>query len=213
MSRIVTFGAAGTAGARVVAEAAARGHDVTAVARQEGRLRDLPPGVEAAVGDATRLDSVTAFAKDADVLVLTIGGNPEVYTRVVATVAAAARSLPSKELRVLHMGGGSSLLNEDGVTFYEAPGFPEEYKPHARGQLKALEAYRALGDEVTWTYLSPPPIHFAPGARTGRYRTGSDHPVVGSDGRASISYEDFAVALVDEIENPRHLNKRFTVGY
>ncbi len=106
-----------------------------------------------------------------------------------------------------------SLLNDDGVRFFDLPGFPEDYKPDALGQFQALDAYRALGDDVTWTYLSPPPVHFAPGERTGRYRTGLDRPVVGDDGHACISYEDYAVALVDEIENPRHLNRRFTVGY
>ncbi|MFF8375647.1 NAD(P)-dependent oxidoreductase [Streptomyces sp. NPDC015661] len=66
---------------------------------------------------------------------------------------------------------------------------------------------------MTWTYLSPPPVHFAPGERTGRYRTGLDRPVVGDDGQARISDEDYAAALVDEIDNPRHLKRRFTVGY
>jgi len=92
-------------------------------------------------------------------------------------------------------------------------GFPEEYRPNAIGQIRALDAYLALDDTVTWTYLSPPPVHFAPGRRTGHYRTGLDHPVVGADDEARISYEDYAVAMVDEIESPRHLNRRFTVGY
>ena len=89
----------------------------------------------------------------------------------------------------------------------------EEFKPYAVGQIRALDAYLALDDGVTWTYLSPPPVHFAPGERTGHYRTGLDRPVVGDDGQARISYEDYASALVDEIETPRHLNRRFTVGY
>ncbi|MDH6484390.1 hypothetical protein [Streptomyces sp. SAI-127] len=97
--------------------------------------------------------------------------------------------------------------------FFDAPGFPEEFKPYAIGQISALDAYLALDGGVTWTYLSPPPVHFAPGTRAGHYRTGLDHPVVGDDGQARISYEDYESALVDEIENPRHLNQRFTVGY
>lgn len=100
-----------------------------------------------------------------------------------------------------------------GQRFFDSPSFPDEYRPYAIGQIQALDAYFALSGEVTWTYLSPPPAHFAPGERLGRYRTGLDHPVTGQDGQARISYEDYAAAVVDEIENPRHLNRRFTVGY
>ncbi|MFD8007894.1 NAD(P)-dependent oxidoreductase [Streptomyces mirabilis] len=214
MSRIVVFGAAGKSGSRVVAEAAARGHEVTAVARDLTRVGGLPDGVRAVAGDVTDPESVTALAKDVDALVVTVGGpEAKLYTDAVAAVAAAVRALGPAGPRILHMGGGASLLNEDGVRFYDAPGFPEEFKPYAIGQIQALDAYLALGDDVTWTYLSPPPVHFAPGDRTGHYRTGLDRPVIGEDAEARISYEDFAVALVDEIERPGHLNRRFTVGY
>ncbi|MFF4504246.1 NAD(P)-dependent oxidoreductase [Streptomyces sp. NPDC001401] len=214
MSRMVVFGAAGKAGSRVVAEAAARGHEVTAVARDISRLRQLPDGVRVVAGDVTDAQTVAALAKDADALVLTVGGpDATLYPDAVATAAAAVRELGPAGPRIVHMGGGASLLNADGVRFYDAPDFPEEFKPYAIGQIRALDAYRALADDVTWTYFSPPPVHFAPGERTGRYRTGLDSPVVGDDGQARISYEDYAVALVDEIGNPRHLGRRFTVGY
>jgi putative NADH-flavin reductase len=213
MSNIVVFGAAGKAGSRIVAEAASRGHRVAAVARDIGSLGDLPDGVGAVTGDVTDPASVAELAKDADVLVLTIGGpDAKLYTDAVATVTGAARALGPGGPRIIHMGGGASLLNDDGVRFFDAPDFPEEIKPYAIGQIRALDAYLAAGDDVTWTYVSPPPLHFAPGERTGQYRTGLDHPVAGADGQARISYEDYAVAIVDEIENPRHLRRRFTVG-
>ncbi|MGW3953119.1 NAD(P)-dependent oxidoreductase [Streptomyces sp. NPDC004752] len=213
-SRIVVFGAAGKAGSRVVAEAAARGHQVTAVARDISRIGQLPEGVRAVAGDVTDAEIVAALAEDADALVLTVGGpDAALYTDAIATAAAAARSVGPGGPRIVHMGGGAGLLNDDGVRFFDAPGFPEEFKPYAIGQLQALDACRALGEDVTWTYLSPPPVHFAPGERTGVYRTGLDRPVVGDDGQSRISYEDYAVALVDEIERPKHLNRRFTVGY
>ena len=118
MSRIVVFGAAGTAGSRVVAEAAARGHEVTAVARDTARLGTLPDGVRAVAGDVTDLEAVSTLAKDADALVLTVGGpDAALYTDAVATVAAAVRTLGPTGPRILHMGGGSSLLDEDGVRF------------------------------------------------------------------------------------------------
>ncbi|MZF85503.1 NAD(P)H-binding protein [Streptomyces sp. SID5643] len=214
MSKITVFGAAGKAGSRVVAEAAARGHEVTAVARDLDALSALPVGVQAGAGDVTDPDSVAALSKDADAIVLTVGGpDAALYTNAVAAAASAVRALGPAGPRIIHMGGGASLLNGEGVRFFDAPGFPEEFKPYAIGQIRALDAYLALGDDVTWTYLSPPPVHFTPGTCTGDYRTGLDHPVVGDDGQARISYEDYAAALVDEIENPRHLNRRFTVGY
>ena len=214
MSRIVVFGAAGRAGSRVVAEAAARGHQVTAVARNPDRLTGLPDGVRPAAGDATDRESVARLAEGADALVLTVGGpDPDLYTDAVAATSAAVRALGPAGPRILHMGGGASLLDDQGVPFFDAPGFPEAFKAQAAAQIRALDAYRALDDSVTWTYLSPPPVHFAPGERTGHYRTALDRPVVGDDGQARLSYEDFAVALVDEIENPHHLNQRFTAGY
>ncbi|MEU1301455.1 MULTISPECIES: NAD(P)-dependent oxidoreductase [Streptomyces] len=214
MNRITVFGAAGKAGSRVVAEAAARGHQVTATARNPDTLSALPDGVQAAAGDATDTDSVAAFAKDTDVIVLTIGGpDAALYTNAVSATASAVRALGPAGPRIIHMGGGASLLDADGVRFFDAPGFPEEFKPYAVGQIHALDAYLALDQSVTWTYLSPPPLHFTPGTRTGHYRTGLDHPVTDDDGQARISYEDYAAALIDEIEHPCHLNRRFTVGY
>ena len=208
------FGAAGKAGSRVVAEAAARGHEVPAVARDTARLGQLPDSVRAVTGDITDAGTVAALAEGADALVLTVGSpDAALYTDAVATAAAVVRDLGPKGPRILHMGGGASLLNADGVRIFNSPGFPAEFKPYAIGQIQALDAYRALGDDIAWTYLSPPPVHFVPGERTGRYRTSLDHPVIGDDGQARISYEDYAVALIDEIENPRYLNRRFTVGY
>ncbi|MFJ9704844.1 NAD(P)-dependent oxidoreductase [Streptomyces sp. NPDC101234] len=214
MSRIVVFGAAGKAGSRIVAEAAARGHQVTAVARDADALTALPDGVRAVAGDITDRPAVAVLAKDADVLVLTVGGpDATLYTDAVDSAAAAVRALGPAGPRIIHMGGGASLLDDDGVRFFDTPSFPEEFKPYAIGQIRALDAYLALDSAVTWTYVSPPPVHFAPGERTGSYRTGLDTPVAGEDGQARISYEDYAAALVDEIEDPRHLNRRFTVGY
>jgi putative NADH-flavin reductase len=112
------------------------------------------------------------------------------------------------------MGGGSSLLAADDKRFLDSPDFPAAWRENATGQADALDFYRTLApSSLNWSYISPPPIHFAPGERTGRYRTGEDHPVVGERGESRISYEDLAVAVVDEIERPRFVRKRFTVGY
>jgi putative NADH-flavin reductase len=110
------------------------------------------------------------------------------------------------------MGSGATLLLPDGTRPLDNPGFPAEFMDVATGQASALDYYRS-SEGVDWTYFSPPPLEFGPGERTGHYRTGLDYPVTDPEGRAVLSYEDFAVALVDEIEQGRFVNTRFTAGY
>jgi hypothetical protein len=113
------------------------------------------------------------------------------------------------------MGGGASLLAPDGGTIMDGVHFPPQYLENAKAQLLALDWYRANARDagVDWTYISPPPVHFAPGERLGIYRTALDTPVIDSEGLAVLSYEDLAVAIVDEIESPKYMNTRFTAGY
>jgi putative NADH-flavin reductase len=145
--------------------------------------------------------------------VISIGGpDKSVYARAARAAIEVLAPLGKAGPRVIHMGGGGSLLNAQGVRFADTPGLPQALVEEVKGQAAALEVYQASTD-VRWTYVSPPPGHFAPGKRTGQYRTGLDHPVVASDGSTSLSYEDYAVAIVDEVEQPRFIGKRFTVGY
>jgi hypothetical protein len=213
MSKVVVFGAAGQAGQRIIAEATGRGHEVVAVVRRPERAPSFGAGVAVVAGDATSAEAVGAVAKDADVLVTTAGG-PEraMYRKIAETLVGAVAGLPRPAPRIIHLGGGATLTTPDGTPFLDLPSFPAEYFDIASGQAEALEFYRTSSD-ATWTYVSPPPIHFHVGERTGHYRTGLDQPVTGADGQATLSYEDLAVAIVDEIEHPQFLNTRFTAGY
>lgn len=213
MSDIVVFGAGGTAGSRIAAEAVERGHRVTAAVRRPEAVGYLPAGVRTVTGDATSARSVRELAQDADVLVVAIGGGErELWRDAARTLVDTLRELPDPP-RVIHVGGGSTLLTPKGTRYLDEPDFPEEYRDSAHGQADALEFYRSSADGVTWTYVSPPPLEFHPGERTGHYRTGTDHPVTDAQGRSVLTYEDLAVAIVDEIENPRFGNARFTVAY
>ncbi|MBQ1042533.1 MULTISPECIES: NAD(P)-dependent oxidoreductase [unclassified Micromonospora] len=213
MSDIVVFGAGGTAGSRIAAEAVERGHRVTAAVRRPEAVGYLPPGVRTVTGDATSARSVRELAQDADVLVVAIGGGErDLWRDAARTLVDTLRELPDPP-RVIHVGGGSTLLTPKGTRYLDEPDFPEEYRDSAHGQADALEFYRSSADGVTWTYVSPPPLEFHPGERTGHYRTGTDQPVTDAQGRSVLTYEDLAVAIVDEIENPRFGNARFTVAY
>jgi len=213
MSKIVVFGAAGRLGRRIVAEAAGRGHEVTAVVRRSRTTPDFADPVAVVAGDVTAVESVAAVAKDADALVAAVAASGrEIYPTVAETLVGVAAALPQPAPRIVHVGGGATLTTPDGIPFLDLPSFPAEYLDMASGQARALEVYRSSAG-VTWTYISPPPVHFAPGARTGRYRTGLDQPVTGAGGDARLSYEDMAVVIVDEIEQPKFLNTRFTAGY
>jgi len=213
MSKVVVFGAAGRAGQRIVAEAAGRGHEVTAVVRRPETAPAFADGVAVVTGDASSAESAGAVAKDADVLVVAVGGpGREFYRTVAAALVGVAEGLPQPAPRIVHLGGGATLTTPDGTRFLDLPSFPAAHFEVASAQADALDFYRTSSG-ASWTYVSPPPLHFAPGERTGTYRTGLDQPVAGPDGQARISYEDLAVAIVDEIEDPKFLNTRFTAGY
>ncbi|KAB1911702.1 NAD(P)-dependent oxidoreductase [Micromonospora sp. AMSO31t] len=213
MSDIVVFGAGGTAGSRIAAEAVERGHRVTAAVRRPEATSYLPAGVRPVTGDATSARSVRELAEDADVFVVAIGGGERGLWRDAArTLVDTLRELPDPP-RVIHVGGGATLLTPKGTRYLDEPDFPEEYRDSAEGQADALDVYRSSADGVTWTYVSPPPLEFHPGERTGHYRTGTDQPVTDAQGRSVLTYEDLAVAIVDEIENPRFGNARFTAAY
>jgi putative NADH-flavin reductase len=213
VSKIIVFGSAGRIGSRVVGEAVARGHDVVAVVSDSASPDSPPAQLSTIRGDVRSAASIRECAGNAEVIVITVGGTDKtVYADAARAAVNAVNAIGSSGPRIIHLGGGASLLNDDGIRFVDAPGFPETVMLEASGQAAALDIYRA-STGVRWTYLSPPPGNFAPGKRTGRYRTGHEHPVVAKDGSFSMSFEDAAVAIVDEIEHPLFIGQRFTIGY
>jgi putative NADH-flavin reductase len=113
--------------------------------------------------------------------------------------------------RLLVVGGAGSLEIAPGVALIDTPSFPEAYKPEAGAGRDFLNALRNE-HELNWTFLSPSAM-LMPGERTGKYRTGKDQLLTGPDGQSRISMEDYAIAMVDELERPQHPRARFTVGY
>ncbi|MFJ3948567.1 NAD(P)-dependent oxidoreductase [Streptomyces libani] len=216
MSTIALFGANGTIGSRILHEALRRGHRVTAVVRDPAKIATTHEHLTVTTGDILDPASVAAAAKGQDVLVSAVGGGDgpghiATIRPAAESLVAGLRTLGDAAPRLLTVGGAGSLRTPDGKQVWDAEGLPEFLLQimHAHGD--ALDFYRSVSD-VRWTNLSPAAI-IAPGERTGSYRTATDDLVTDAGGHSRISTEDYAVAVLDEIERPRHLGERFTVGY
>ncbi|GAA1767642.1 MULTISPECIES: NAD(P)-dependent oxidoreductase [Streptomonospora] len=211
MANIAVFGASGMIGSRVVDEALARGHGVTALARDRTRLPHKGERLAVATADVLDPGDVTAAARGQDVLVSAVGGDGHrsVVEPAARTIVEALRNLEDRP-RFIMVGGAGSLEAAPGKRVWDTPGLPEDVLAtmHAHGE--ALEFLRGVTD-VGWTNISPPAV-VEPGERTGGYRTDTHRLVADAQGTSRISAEDYAVALVDEIESPRHPDERFTVG-
>ncbi|TXS39291.1 NmrA family transcriptional regulator [Streptomyces sp. or43] len=200
------FGAGGRAGRRAVAEAVARGHRVTAVVRDPDRYPDLAgAGVTIVAGDVTRADSVAEVAAGHDAAISAAGRldmpSDEFYVSAAhALLDGLARAGVE---RLVLIGIGSVLETAPGVAVHDAPGFPQEARAFSLGHTAELAALRAAGTDIDWLVIAPPPVMLDNEApRTGHYRTGGEQ--VMADGAPSFSYADLAVALIDEIETPKH---------
>ncbi len=209
--KLIVFGATGMLGSRLVAEAVRRGHEVTAVARDPSRFTG-PEAVRATAGDATDADSVAAVAKGHEVALsaVTQHEHPEM---LVAAARALLDGLARAGVRRLVVAGGAgSLRVGSGERLMDTPGFQEEWKPEAQAQADALALYEHAGTDLEWSYVSPGAL-LEPGDRTGTYRVGGDQLLTDDEGRSRITMEDFAIAMLDEVEHPTHPRQRFTAAH
>ncbi|MET7989567.1 NAD(P)H-binding protein [Amycolatopsis sp. NPDC005232] len=214
MSKLVVFGATGYAGGRITDEALRRGHAVVGVAR---KAEGLPADVEARAGSMHDAGFVADVTKGADVIVIATPGrvNDEGQKLLDAlpTLADAARAAGA---RLSFVGGAASLLvAEGGPRLLDTPDFPDAYKPEASSHAEVLVALRELPGDVEWFYVSPAAEFGAwnAGERTGSFRVGGEVLLSDEEGRSQIGGDDFAIAFVDEIDEPRHSRARFTVAY
>jgi putative NADH-flavin reductase len=205
--RIIVFGANGRQGSRLVSEALGRGHEVTAAVRSLQRAGDVDERATVVVADALDADRVAEVAAGHDAaLNATKERHADVARALLDGLARAGVA------RLVIVGGASSLEVEPGTRLFDTPEFQEEWKAEAASGIESLAVYRSAQTPVEWTYVSPGAF-LAPGERTGSYRTGGEQLLVGEDGSSAISMEDFAVALLDEVEERKHPNQRFTAAY
>lgn len=215
--KLVLFGATGNVGRRVVAEALRRGHEVTGVVRDPDAVQSPDPRIRLVKGDATSADSVASVARGADAVVSAISPRPNARGLAAPSLETNARALidglrRAQVKRVLYVGGAGTLEVAPGRQLVDQPGFPEAYKAEALEGRAALKVWRAEAKGLDWTYLSPA-AEIGPGERTGRYRTTGDQFLADDSGRSYITFEDYAVAVLDELEKPRHVGMRFGVAY
>ncbi|MEU4238386.1 NAD(P)H-binding protein [Actinoplanes sp. NPDC026619] len=201
MAKIVIFGAGGRAGRAAVGEALRRGHHVTAVVRDPGRHGDLAAdGVHLVAGDVTDGDSVARVAAGHDGAISSVY-DPAAQPDILYTAAAHAllTGLASARVgRLLVAGLASVLPDGNGVALMDLPGYPQEYRSFYLGHAAGTQVLRAATTDVDWLVVSPAGDFDHAGRGNGRYRTAS------ADAASRISYADFAVALIDEIDTAAH---------
>lgn len=202
MANIALIGASGRGGSRILKELSDRGHHVTAIARNPDRISALP-GVKAVKGDVFDEAGLASLLRGHDAVVSAVHFTASDAKTLIGAVRA------SGVRRYVVMGGAGSLL-VGGNPLIDSPDFPEAYKAEASRGAEFLELLKRT-DDLDWSFVSPSAEIFE-GERTGTFRLGKDELLVGPEG-SRISFEDFAVALVDEIEKSGHIRQRFTVGY
>jgi putative NADH-flavin reductase len=201
---IALIGATGFIGSRLLTELTRRGHKVTAIVRNPEKV-PAGAGISARKGDVFDRDGLSGLLAGHDAVISAV----HFSASDAATLLSAVKQ--SGVTRYLVVGGAGSLEVAPGVRLVTTPNFPAQYKAEAEKGAAFLDL---LGreKELNWTFLSPSAL-FVPGERTGKFRLGTDQLLTAADGKSSISFEDFAVALADEIERPAHIKRRFTVGY
>ena len=202
--KIAIIGVTGRVGSRIAAEALHRGHQVTGVVHSS-RAANAPAGVSIVQGDANQPDTLAPLLRGHDAVVSAVR-----FHDLKAAPLLQALKL-AKVKRLLVVGGAASLETAAGKILLDSSDFPDAYKSEAVPGKQFLDDLRSE-KEVDWTFLSPS-AQFEPGERTGKFRVGADQLLADTEGKSHISMEDYAIAMVDEIEHPRHIRQRFTVGY
>jgi putative NADH-flavin reductase len=205
---VTLIGATGKTGIRILNELEARGHQVTAVARDTSKL---PATVIAKQSDLSDVGQIAEVIAGADAVVDAYGPPPDdpyqvlaVTGRIISAVSKAGSA------RLIVVGGAASLEVAPGVTLLESGHLPAEWLGIATAHSMVLDVIRA--SKIDWTYFSPAAF-FEPGERTGKFRLGTDQLVADEQHNSRISLEDYAIALVDELEKPQYRRRRFTIGY
>jgi len=212
--RIAIIGASGQIGAFIRDEALTRGHQVTAIVRHPEKITVQNPRLTIVKADVLK-DKVDELVKGHDAVISAYNpgwSNPDIYNEQIKGYKAIISGVKKSGIkRLLVVGGAGTLEVAPGVQLIDTVTFPKLVKD---GVLATRETLYMLKKEkeLEWTFLSPP-SSIAPGERTGHYRVGKDQLLKNKEGESKISTQDYAVAMLDELEHPQHIRERFTVAY
>src|ERR1700689_5314692 len=205
---VVLYGATGNSGKSILQELVSRGHRVTAVARDTSKL---PTTVTAVQDDLSSVEKIASIIAGADVVISAYAppaADPDALLGVTEREIQAVKT--AGKARLIVVGGAGLLEVAPGVSLIASGHLPEAYLPIATSHEKALGILKT--SDVNWTYFSPAGF-FEPGERTGKYRLGTTNLIANEKGDSRISFEDYALALVDEIEKPAHERGQLSIGY
>lgn len=212
MATIVVFGGTGYTGGNVVAEAVSRGHAVVSVSRSEPQ--DRVEGVRYEIGEVQ--DVAPRVIPGADVVVAALSPRGDTAGRLVEVYGELARQSAQAGARYLQVGGFSSLRPAPDLPRFAEGEIPEQYRAEAlEGEATRVLLAERAPEGLDWLFISPAGGYgsFAPGERTGTYRVGDEVALFDADGNSNISGSDFALAIVDEIEDPRHHREHIGIAY
>ena len=212
--KVVLIGASGFVGSAILKEALDRGHQVTAVVRNQGPLNPTPE-LKIQITNVYDWAALAAVIVGHEALISAFNpgwNDPDLYADQVRGTTSILKAVKAASVkRVLWVGGAGGLEVKPGVRVIDAADFPAAIKPGSLATIDALEQLRRE-PSLDWSYLSPS-ANMKSGARTGQFRLGDDQLLVDSSGHSNISVQDYAVAMINELEHPAHIRKRFTVGY
>jgi putative NADH-flavin reductase len=212
--RVAIIGASGNIGSYIRDEALARGHQVTAIVRHPEKITVRDPLLTTVKADIL-IDKVDELVKGHDAVISAYNAgwsNPDVYNETIKGAKAIITGVKKSGIkRLLVVGGAGSLEVAPGVQLIDTMDFPENVKGAVLATRETLYMLKKE-DKLEWTFLSPPQS-IAPGERTGHYRVGKDQLIKNKDGESKISTQDYAIAMLDELEHPQHIRKRFTIAY
>lgn len=215
MKNIAIIGASGFIGTRLLNEALNRGHKVTAIVRNPEKIKIKHPNLILKRGDALNTNELTEAVSGVETVISAYNPgwtNPNIYNETIAGYSSVIEGTKKAGIkRLLIVGGAGSLFVKD-KQFYETGALPDVILPAVKSLAEVLKFLQKYEKEIDWVFFSPPGS-VVPGSRTGIYRLGKDELLVDQNGKSRISAEDYAVAMIDELEKPQHHFERFTVAY